>query len=113
MARVLFVDHSAVLGGGELSLLDISRRYRETSTVLLLSDGPFRDLLQSAGVRVQLLDAGASVLGVRRDGGGRSLRAAAGLAAVVWRLSRVARGYEVLYANSQKAFVVAALAGRM
>jgi glycosyltransferase involved in cell wall biosynthesis len=110
-ARILFVDHSAVLGGGELSLLDICRRYRETSTVLLLSDGPFRDLLQSEGVPVTLLEAGSSVLAVRRDGAGRSAAAAAGLASLVWKLARVARQFDLLYANSQKAFVVSALAG--
>ncbi|PSP10670.1 MAG: glycosyltransferase family 1 protein, partial [Cyanobacteria bacterium SW_9_47_5] len=40
--RVLFVDHTAVMGGGELSLLDIATAYRETSQVLLFTDGPFR-----------------------------------------------------------------------
>jgi glycosyltransferase involved in cell wall biosynthesis len=110
-ARVLFVDHSAVLGGGELSLLDISRLYRETSTVLLLSDGPFRELLLSEGVRVRLLEAGASVLAVRRNRAGWSPAAAASLASLVWKLGRVAREFDLLYANSQKAFVVSALAG--
>ncbi len=110
-ARVLFVDHSAVLGGGELSLLDISRRFQDTSTVLLLSDGPFRELLRSEGVRVELLDAGTSLLAVRRDGAGWSASALVGLARVVSRLAWVAREYDVLYANSQKAFVVSALAG--
>lgn len=112
-ARVLFVDHSAVLGGGELSLLDISRQYRQTSTVLLLSDGPFREVLQSEGVPVQVLEAGAAVLDVRRDGRGRSAGAVAGLARLAWKVAAIARRFEVLYANSQKAFVVAALAAPM
>jgi glycosyltransferase involved in cell wall biosynthesis len=112
-ARVLFVDHSAVLGGGELSLLDIAHERRETCAVLLLSDGPFRELLQSKGVRVRLLEAGASMLAVRRDGAGRSAAAAAGIATLTWKLARMAREFDLLYANSQKAFVVAALAGRM
>jgi glycosyltransferase involved in cell wall biosynthesis len=110
-ARVLFVDHSAVLGGGELSLLDISRGFRETSTVLLLSDGPFREVLQEEGVPVRLLGAGASVLSIKRSGGGRSPTAVASIAGLAWRLAQVAREFDVLYANSQKAFVVSALAG--
>ena len=112
-SRILFVDHSAVLGGGELSLRDISRHYRETSTVLLLSDGPFRELLESEGVRVQIVHAGSSLLTVRRDGSGRSVAAAAELAKLTWKLARIAGQFDLLYANSQKAFVVSALAGRL
>lgn len=109
--RVLFVDHSAVLGGGELSLLDIGRRYRQTSTVLLLSEGPFRDLLQSEGVPVKVLNAGRAVLAVRREGARVSAAMATGLAGLVWKLAGAARDFDLLYANSQKAFVVSALAG--
>jgi glycosyltransferase involved in cell wall biosynthesis len=109
--RVLFVDHSGVLGGGELSLLDISRRYRETSAVLLLSDGPFRDVLQAEGIPVRVLGAGASLLAVRRDGGGRSMKAVGELARLAWKLASIARAFDLIYANSQKAFVVSALAG--
>lgn len=110
-ARVLFVDHSAVLGGGELSLLDICRGFRETSTVLLLSDGPFREVLQEEGMRVKLLGAGSAVLSIKRSGAGRSATAVAGIAGLAWRLARVAHEFDVLYANSQKAFVISALAG--
>ena len=42
--RILFVDHTAVLGGGELALLALLReldRTRFEPVVLLLSDGPF------------------------------------------------------------------------
>ncbi len=112
-ARVLFVDHTAVLGGGELSLRDICARSGAAGAVLLLSDGPFRGLLESAGVPVQVLELGGSLRAVRRDGAGRSAAAAAGLAAATWKLTRVARGFDLVYANSQKAFVISALAARL
>ena len=39
--RILFVDHTAVLGGAELSLLDLATEHRERGAVALFEDGPF------------------------------------------------------------------------
>src|SRR4051812_25638996 len=111
--RVLFVNHSGVLGGAELSLLDIARARRESGAVLLLSDGPFRERLVAAGVNVKLLPAGAGLLALRREGSLASVGAARHVARVVHQLARVAKAYDLLYANSEKAFVVAALAGAL
>lgn len=110
--RILFVDHVGVLGGGELSLLDIVRAYRETSRVVLFQDGPFRERLEQAGVDVVLLRAQAAVSQVVREGGWmHDLQAVPEVLRLVWRLARLGRAYDVLYANSQKAMIVTALAG--
>jgi glycosyltransferase involved in cell wall biosynthesis len=113
-ARILFLDHAAVMGGAEWSLLDLARAFRERCAVVLFEDGPFRGHLEKAGVAVEVLPAPAAVLGVRRGAGrGEALRSLPAVLAYAARLARHARGYDVLYANSQKALVVGALAAAL
>lgn len=112
--RVLFVNHSAVLGGGELSLLDIAAAYRASSCVLLLSDGPLRLRLMEAGVPVRLIGASPRVLAVTRGGGlFQTAKAVPGMAHLVHQLAVEARSYDAVYANSQKAMAIAGPAGRL
>ena len=107
---VLFVDHAAVMGGAQLSLLDIAEAFRERSAIALLEDGPFAAALESRGVRVLRIGGGDALRSVRKRSvvpGVRPLAATVGLARAV---ARAAAPYEVLYANSPKSFLVAALA---
>lgn len=109
---VLFLDHAAVLGGAELSLLDIAARLRDRAAVVLLEDGPFRMRLEAAGVDVHVVQAPAAVMGVTREGGGLgALRSLPGVLQLCLHVAKIARRYDVLYANSQKSFVVASLVG--
>jgi glycosyltransferase involved in cell wall biosynthesis len=94
-----------------LSLLDIARAQRGTSRVLLFAGGPFCDRLADAGVDVEVLPADSAVLAIKREATLGSLVAALRVPKLVRRLARTARDYDLLYANSEKAFVVAALAG--
>lgn len=108
--KVLFVDQTGQLGGGELSLLDVIRGTRHTAEVVLFDDGPFRKLLQEIPVRVHVLAAGGAA-GVRRESGVRAmLSAVPSFLRLRSELARIARGFDVIYANSQKAFIVSALA---
>ena len=110
---ILFLDQTGELGGGELSLLDIVKFRVDASQVILFSDGPFRERLAAAGASVTVI-AGDAILGVRRGSSlFAAMRSAPALAALVWRVAARARSAEILYANSQKAFVVAALAGML
>ncbi len=112
--RILFLDHVGVLGGAELSLLDVARHFADVSRVALFEDGPFRHRLEEAGVGVDVLAAPESVKKVSREGGkGGDLKSLPGVAALAWRVARRARGYDVLYANSQKSFVVGSVAARL
>jgi hypothetical protein len=112
--RVLFLDHVGVLSGAELSLLDIARHRADSSKVLLFADGPFRERLQQDGVAVEVLPASRTVSGVSRAGNAtHDLLAVPGVSKLAWRVAQLARGYDVLYANSQKALVVGALAGKL
>ncbi|WP_174420543.1 glycosyltransferase family 4 protein [Burkholderia diffusa] len=107
----LVLDQSGVLGGAELSLLEIMKHMRANADVLLFDDGPFRAALDEIGARVDVVDQGA-LAGVRKQGG-VSVGALKQLVRLVRDVARRARRAEVIYANTQRAMVVAALAGRL
>ena len=110
--RVLFVDQSGRLGGAELYLLDVARAYRDTSRVVLFEDGPFAGALRDTQIPTTVLESAAAVRNVRKqDGLWALLRALPGLFQTVARLARLARDYDLLFANTQKALLVAGLAG--
>ncbi len=110
--RPLFVDQTAELGGAELSLRDIARHYAATGKVVLFTTGPLVDAMAAVGVHAVHLNAPAAVLELRREAGlGASLAAVWGLGRLVLRLARLGTGYDLFYANTQKAFVASALAG--
>jgi glycosyltransferase involved in cell wall biosynthesis len=114
--KILCIDQTGQLGGGEIALLPWLKASRDDVTMLLFEDGPFRPLLESIGVPVYVLVSGAvssSFKSVRRESGLRSL---ASILPALFRLraevARIAGPFDLLYANSQKAFFVAALAKR-
>ena len=112
MTRLLLVGHTGELGGAEFIMLDVARHYGPRCHAVLFADGPVRGRLQEAGVGVTLLTPGRAMLGVRREAGRlRTLLSAPSVARTAWRLARLARGFDVIYPNSQKAAVVAMLAG--
>ena len=86
-SRVLFLDHVGALGGAELSLVDVARAYRDTSTVLLFVDGPFRERLTREGVRVEVLDGGEALQSVRRESTWAGLRVMSHVMRLAWRIS--------------------------
>ena len=112
-SRVLFLDHVGVIGGAELAMLDVARAYRDTSTVVLFADGPFRGRLASQGIQVQVLQGSRALHAVRRETRVPSFGAVRGLASLVQRLVPIARQYDCLHANTQKAFVTACVTGML
>lgn len=110
---VLFVDHTGVMGGAQHSLLDIAEANREHGAVALLEDGPFAAALERRGVRVLRLGGGDALRGVKKASVIPGAGALVAVARMARALARVAGPYELLYANSPKSFLVAALAGRI
>jgi glycosyltransferase involved in cell wall biosynthesis len=110
---VLIVSHAAELGGAEQGLIDLACHLGpERCEVLLLAEGTLRQVLERRGVSVRVLPARGSVLGVRRAGGMlRALMAAPEALLLAARLAAIARRYRLIYANSQKAALIAMLAG--
>jgi len=108
--RVLFVNHVGVLAGAEYCCLAIATAYRHTSHMVLFEDGGFRQALENAGVPVTVTPAPDALMTIRTSSGFNSLRAIPALWRMARTLAETAREYDVIYANSQKAFMVSALA---
>jgi glycosyltransferase involved in cell wall biosynthesis len=106
---VLFVDQSGQLGGAEFSLLPLALACRGRSEVVLLSDGPFRTRLESHGVQVSLFNE-ASVSSITKQALRFAwLKALPGMVRQVRSIAARARQYDVLFLNTQKAFVLGTL----
>ncbi len=107
--KILFLDQSGNLGGAELCLLDIVRPYCDRALVGLFTDGPFKNLLEQHQISVQVLSDRA--IHVRKQShwlqGLGSLRQ---LLPIVAKVVNLSYHYDLIYANTQKALVVGALA---
>ena len=114
MPRVLFIDQSANLGGAELSLLSIAENQKSHCRVVVLTEGAFLTRLKERAINTALICLPEAVLDIRRGAQMFAvLKAAMALIPAVARLASLARRYDVVYANTQKAFVLAAIAGRL
>jgi glycosyltransferase involved in cell wall biosynthesis len=109
MKKVLFIDQSSGLGGAELCLLDIAQDYRATSAVGLFAEGDFSKALQQLGIPCHLLTD--RPLNIRKDSAWwESLASSLEIVKLVSRIVRLSRDYDLVYANTQKAFVMSAIA---
>ena len=120
--RVLYLDHTAAMGGGEVALLNLVRhldRTRVAPLACLFSDGPLAGLLRGAGAEVHLLPLDPAVGNVRKDALGLGtlarLRPAAGASGFVFRLARLIRRLRVdlIHCNSLKSDLLGGVAGRL
>jgi glycosyltransferase involved in cell wall biosynthesis len=111
--RVLFVNHVGALAGAEYCCLAIATAYRQTSHMLLFEDGGFRQALEQAGVTVTVVPAPDALMTIRTSSGLNSLKAIPALWQMATVIAKASRGYDVICANSQKAFIASALATLM
>jgi glycosyltransferase involved in cell wall biosynthesis len=110
--KILYIDQTGQLGGGELAILPWLRAHSEGARMVLFEDGPFRPLLEECGIPVDVFALDA-LKGVRRESGIASIFSSLpAFASLRSRLAKLAEGFDVLYANSQKAFLIAALSKR-
>jgi glycosyltransferase involved in cell wall biosynthesis len=108
--KVLFVDQSGKLGGAELSLLDVAGAFGTDSSVLLFQDGPFQTRLEDAGIDVRVLESRS--IESRKEGGLlQGLKAIIQAFPLIQEIATQAKSYDLIYANTQKAFVFGTLAG--
>jgi len=121
--RVLYLDHTAKLSGGELALarlLGALDRTRVEPIVVLAEDGPLRQLLLEQSIETHVFPLHDRLRNVRKD----SLDLAGSLAQMgalgsIWRyaqrVSRFARerGVDLIYSNSLKADFYGAVAARL
>ncbi len=109
-AKILFVDHTAVLGGAELSLLDLVSVYGNDSEVLLFADGALRKSLVSRGVEVAIASASDTTLNLRSSGGIQAIKSLPEIWWLAGQVAQKAQNFDLIHANSQKAFISSALA---
>ncbi len=107
--KILFLDQSGKLGGAELSLTDVAKQYRESCLVGLFADGPFRNLLQQQQIPVKVL-ATQPIRVSKESSFIQSIGSIKSLVPIITDVVRLAREYDLIYANTQKALVVGALA---
>ena len=106
---VLFLTHTGRIGGAETCLLHIVRALG--GAVLLFEDGALRARLGEQGARVTLPRARPDLRAIRRDGGLlRALPALGGIVGLIRQIGRLAAAHDLVYCNSQKSFVLGALA---
>ncbi|WP_353932241.1 glycosyltransferase [Okeanomitos corallinicola TIOX110] len=107
--KFLFLDQSGKLGGAELCLLDIVKPYANSCLVGLFADGDFRKLLETNHIPVEVLTTQG--IKVNKQSGLFSALASLGqITPLIYRVVQLARKYDVIYANTQKALVVGAIA---
>jgi glycosyltransferase involved in cell wall biosynthesis len=119
--RVLFLGHTAALGGGEIALLNLVRRLdrqKVEPVVLLGADGPLADRL-SPHAETHVLPLASKISGARKDSLGiKSLlrvREIFELMVYIRRLVQfiLANDIDLVHTNSLKADIMGGLAGRL
>ncbi len=109
----LFLNHTAELGGAELELLDHAQAYPH-GKVACFAAGPLVDALREAGVDVAVLNTSVDLTRVKRGSlAGLSPAGAFGLLRLAFDVAKLARDYDVIFANTLKALLVGVLAGRL
>jgi glycosyltransferase involved in cell wall biosynthesis len=107
---ILFLDQSGELGGAELCLADLAEFCRERCTVLLFQDGPFARLLRTKNIPVVIVPLAAVAVRVGKSSGVFAyLWAVPRIGLLILRTMKLAKDYELLYANTVKALFVAAV----
>jgi glycosyltransferase involved in cell wall biosynthesis len=107
LSGILFLDQSGELGGAELCLADLAKFSGEHSAVFLFQDGPFAEFLRAKKIPVHI-----AILPIRAAQVGKAagllgyLRAIPGMGLLVYRAIRLAKDFDLLYANTAKALVV-------
>ncbi len=112
--RICFIDQTGELGGAEICLLDIVSHFKNQSEVILFLDGPLRQRLERLGVPVKVMPVPLKILGIKRHGSRLNMLLAIPLVLrFAWRLARELRDYDIVFANTQKALVVGAIAAKL
>ena len=119
--RVLYLDHTAKIGGGEIALVNLLR-HLDRSVVfpiaLLFMEGPLRERLVGC-CDTHVIPMADEALTAKKDGlGWRSLlqlRASWSVLMQIWKVAQFARKMEIdlIHTNSLKADIIGGIAARI
>lgn len=107
--NILFLDQSGQLGGAELCLSDLAAYYRDTCLVCTFAPGPFPQRLSQQQIAVDVL-ANRSLNFQKQSGLEQAVKSLRQLWPLISQVVRLSADYDCLYANTQKALVVGAIA---
>ena len=122
LPTILFFDHTASLGGGEIALLNLVQgldRSRFRPLVVLGEAGALSQKLEAAGVEIRVFPIARDVAETRKDALGAGsllrLRAIAQSVAYARRLARLIRqeNAALVHTNSLKADIIGGVAARL
>ena len=117
--KVVYLDHVALLSGGELALVRLLPALPDVEAhVILAEDGPLRPALEAVGATVEILPMAAGTRHLHRDAVGLGLSAitaAASAAAYSLRLARRLRELQpdLVHSNSLKSGYYGGVAARI
>lgn len=119
---IVFFDHTATLGGGEIALLNLLLALDQTlwkPVVVLGAHGPLADKLRESSIETRILPLDAQVAQARKDslGSDKASRVRQALSSLqyVARLSLLLKqsSARILHTNSLKADILGGLGGRL
>ena len=120
--RILYFDHTASLGGGEIALFNLVRNLDSTRydpVVMLSSEGPLRKKLDEAGIETHVLLLSERVVQTRKDTLGlKSLTRVGEIGIILKYIRQLGRfirreQIDVVHTNSLKADLIGGLAARL
>jgi glycosyltransferase involved in cell wall biosynthesis len=120
--RVAILDHTAILGGGEIALLNLARSIdvrQYELLVILFSDGPLKVKLQERGIDTLVLPLDPRIVDVRKEklGGATLLRLRDAWISLkfTWKLSHELRRrkIQIVHTNSLKSDLIGGVAARL
>lgn len=120
--RILYIDHCALMSGGEIALLNLVKaldRSRFEPIVLLCSDGPLVDHLGSAQVETHVIPLDPAIANTRKDSLGISTLSQIGSMVRSWRYVQRLKEFiqthhiDLVHTNSLKADILGGVAARM
>src|ERR1700719_3562911 len=119
--RVLFFDHTAALGGGEIALLNLVRHLDPTKVkpvVVLAADGPLAERLRPA-IETYILPLAPNIASIKKDALGlftllrvRELFTVFNYARHLARFIRE-HNIDLIHTNSLKADIIGGIDGRL
>ncbi|MGB3299783.1 MAG: glycosyltransferase family 1 protein, partial [Phormidesmis sp.] len=107
--RILFLDQSGKLGGAELCLAEIVQHFGLSGLVGVFDKGAFPDYLRQLNIPVEVLSD--RPLSVKKNSGPwAGIKSLKPLISLVTAVVKLSKRYDLIYANTQKALVVGAIA---
>jgi len=110
--KILFINGTNNIGGGELSLLSIANYYKQECSVVSFDNGDYTDQLDKYAINSIILKNAQDLLNIKRENGLFSLfLKLKTLLLTILELRSLYKNYDVIYCNSQKAILLGLLAG--